>query len=97
LEDIRPRARVYVVNIDGFFDARPSPPTAAILSGQSTASSYRRKRLWQYPHSAICGVVPVLCGTELAFFRDRRTGAWNLSGTNNLTPSDVGEADDGGT
>ena len=90
---VAPTADAYVINLDGFFDDRLSPPATEVLRGGDSENRYARKRLWQAPHRALCGAVPVVCGNELAFFRDRLTGTWELSGTDGLGPLAVADVD----
>ena len=79
LPTLTPAASAYVINADGFFDDRVTPPTADLLDDDA-ASRHRRKRLWQYPHKALCGVVDALCGHDLSFFRKRDDGSWTFVG-----------------
>ena len=68
LQKLKPRARVYVINVDGFFEQRESPPAAEIFGGGDVLSRYREKQRWQYFHRRLCGLVPAICGDQLAFF-----------------------------
>jgi len=89
LAKLSPSAAAYVVNADGFFDDRETPPVVEIFHGGALASPYRRKLLWQYPHRILCGTFSRLCGSGLAFFRSRDHGTWTLQGTDALVPTNV--------
>jgi len=90
LSTLQPRASVYIVNVDRFFDDHETPPAAEILHGAGTESRYRRKRFWQEPHRVVCGAIPRLCGHELTFFRARSDGRWRFAGADDLVGSGVG-------
>jgi hypothetical protein len=80
LAKTRPRAKVYVVNVDRFFDDRVSPPAGQILRGYDIQARYEEKRTWQLLHRSVCGLLPVACGTALAIYRARETGVWQRIG-----------------
>lgn len=92
LEMIEPRASAYVINVDGFFDDRPTDPAAAIQGGDDLQSRYHRKRVWQSVHRATCSALPALCGDRYAFFRARGTGTWTFHGTDSAVPGGIGDA-----
>ena len=76
LRKIRPRARVYVINIDDFFGTSESPPVKTILHDAGARHQYEVKRLWQRVHEPICKTFAVLCGAKFVIFRSRETGAY---------------------
>ena len=76
LRKIRPRARVYVINIDDFFDESESPPVKTILHDPGARHQYEVKRLWQRVHEPICKTFAALCGDKFVIFRSRETGAY---------------------
>lgn len=80
LKKLRPSARVYIVNVDLFFEDEQRPPARAVMHDSAAPTSYRRKRYWQSVHQTVCSSVPVVCEREPAFFRSRATGAWRLAG-----------------
>jgi hypothetical protein len=80
LRRIRPKTRVYVINLDGFFGQWASPPAMDVMHDQGARSHYEAKRLWQSVHEPICKLVPDLCGHTYAIFRSRESGAFSLSG-----------------
>ena len=70
------QARVYVVNLDGFFQPTESEPMQYIVHDEEALSHYRGKRRWQSVHQALCSSLSVLCGHEYAVYRSRETGTW---------------------
>lgn len=80
LSKLRPRASVYVINVDRFFDDHARPPTRDVLYGPDTRARYEQKQSWQFVHRSICSMLPMLCGNRVAFFRLRESGSWQLEG-----------------
>jgi hypothetical protein len=80
LSRLKPRAKVYVINVDQFFDGRETPPTGQILRGTDSLTRYKEKQFWQSPHRVLCTAVPAVCGSNFAYFRLRATGAWQHAG-----------------
>ena len=80
LSKLRPRAKVYVINVDRFFDDHTRPPTKDVLYGADTRTRYQQKQDWQFIHRSICTMLPMLCGNHIAFFRLRESGTWQLEG-----------------
>jgi hypothetical protein len=76
LHQIRPRASVYVINLDDFFERQETPPAKTVLRDPDAPSKYEIKRRWQHIHEPICKTLPVLCGSKLVYFRSRETGAY---------------------
>ena len=68
------RARVYVVNLDSFFDIQETEPAKAVMQNDDLLNHYRIKRLWQRPHAELCMKFKTLCGGNEAFFRSLKTG-----------------------
>jgi hypothetical protein len=81
LSRIRPRAKVYVINVDRFFDDRVSPPTEQILKDRNVLERYREKQAWQSLHKTLCGALPMVCGNTVAIYRSHATGAWRVAGS----------------
>jgi hypothetical protein len=77
LPKIRPRAKVYVVNVDDFFERAESRQLKTILHDPTARARYETKRLWQYVHP-LCKILSFahLCRHEYAVFRSRETGAY---------------------
>jgi hypothetical protein len=80
LRKLGSRAKVYVINIDTFFESSESPPAEAIMRDGSAMNQYKEKREWQWIHKAVCGDVSSLCGDSQALFRSPSTGAWVMTG-----------------
>jgi hypothetical protein len=80
LRAIRPRARVFVINVDDFFDKSESPPVKTILHDPGARNNYERKRFWQRIHEPICKALARLCGSQFVIFRSRETGAYYTEG-----------------
>ena len=91
---LKPKASVYVINVDRFFDASlVTLPTAALRRGSSDAlARYEEKKRWQSFHKGICEAVPAVCGHQVAFFRSRDTGAWELKGSEDFKAAAVSDA-----
>lgn len=94
LARLKPKARVYVINVDRFFDdGLVTAPTAAIRQGSSeTQTGYDEKKRWQAFHKGICSALPAVCGHQVAFFRERDTGAWQLLGSEGFKASGIADA-----
>lgn len=80
LRRLQPKARVYVINIDTFFDATETPPAQLVMHDNDAINRYQRKQDWQHLHASVCSRLPLLCGSDQTFFRSRRTGAYLLKG-----------------
>jgi hypothetical protein len=76
----KPRAKVYVVNIERFFDRTETVPAAAVMRDPGAKGRYEVKRLWQLVHRPICQSLPMICGDQYVIFRSRETGAFSVSG-----------------
>jgi hypothetical protein len=84
LKRIQPHPKVYIVNMDLFFGTVVSGPAASVLHDSDAYSNYRRKRLWQFPHRALCSAYAELCGDKGTFYRSVRTGQYTRSGGTQL-------------
>ncbi len=76
----KPQAKVYVVNIERFFDRAETVPARAVMRDPAARGRYEVKRLWQFVHSPICRGLPIICGDQYVIFRSRETGAFSVSG-----------------
>jgi len=79
LRNLRPRAKVYVINIDAFFERWETGPGKTVMRDESAKTRYQEKRRWQGIHKVICTTFRVLCGDDIAIFRSRPTGAWRVT------------------
>jgi hypothetical protein len=87
LRRIRPRAGIYVVNVDDFFSLTETAPVKTILHDPAARSRYEAKRFWQQLHQPICQTIAGICGHDYAIFRSRETGAYNWRPVNRkVTP-----------
>jgi hypothetical protein len=80
LHKLRPKAKVYVINIDSFFERTETGPGKTIMQDEAARTRYEQKRQWQRIHKAICTTFKAVCGNDGAFFRTRSTGAWLVTG-----------------
>lgn len=80
LAKLRPRAKVFIINIDRFFEDEESDVGKAILRESDVLARSKEKRFWQVLHEPACTTLPMLCGNSVSFFRTRETGAWQLKG-----------------
>jgi hypothetical protein len=76
LRRIQPKARVYVINVDSFFERSETPPVKTILHDPEARHRYEVKRLWQRVHEPVCRYLPKMCKHGLVWFRSRETGAY---------------------
>jgi hypothetical protein len=79
LRHIRPKAKVYVINLDDFFSPWESPLAKEVMDDPAARMHYEAKRLWQRVHEPICKMAPFICGRTYAIFRSRETGSYTLS------------------
>jgi hypothetical protein len=80
LDRLRPRASVYVINLDLFFEQVESAPAHAVMRDSNARVRYEQKRDWQWVHKPVCTYLSRLCGNKIAFFRSPMTGAWVVTG-----------------
>jgi len=80
LRKFKPHAKVYVINVEQFFDRRESQPVRTVMRDSSARNHYEVKRIWQLVHESTCKRFPALCGKRYTIFRSRETGAYHLSG-----------------
>src|ERR1700730_10422580 len=79
LRKLRPRAKVYVINIDSFFERSETGPGETVMRDESARARYEEKRKWQTIHKAVCTSFELICGHDEAIFRSRSTGSWLLT------------------
>lgn len=80
LNKLKPTPRMYVINLDSFFEENASVPAHMVMEQPDAESHYRWKRFWQSLHRGICGPIPLICGDSYAIFRTARSGEWQSSG-----------------
>lgn len=76
LDRIQPKARVYVINVDDFFESFETAPVKSIFHDPAARDRYEWKRLWQRIHEPVCKAFAALCGADFVIFRSRETGAY---------------------
>ena len=64
LRKLRPKAKVYVINIDSFFEQSETGPGKTVMRDESAKTRYEQKRQWQGIHKAICTTFTAVCGNE---------------------------------
>jgi len=77
---LKPKAKVYVVNIERFFERSETVPAATVMRDPAARGRYELKRLWQFVHRPICQTLTVICGDQYVIFRSRETGAFSVWG-----------------
>jgi hypothetical protein len=80
LRKIHPKAKVYVINIDSFFEQSETGPGKTVMHDESAKTHYEEKRQWQRIHKAVCTSFGAICGRDEAIFRSRSSGAWIVTG-----------------
>jgi hypothetical protein len=76
LPRVLPQARVYIINIDDFFERHETPPVTALFHDPKARERYESKRFWQSIHEPVCKRFAAFCGTDPVIFRSRETGAY---------------------
>jgi hypothetical protein len=83
LARLKPRAKVYVINVDQFFIDRQTEPGADIMNDRNDVRHrYAEKKLWQHAHRMICTRLHAICGKQFAYYRNAQTGHWKSRGVN---------------
>jgi hypothetical protein len=80
VKQIRPKPKLLIVNLDGFFRDTETPPAKTVMHEGDAAGRYKRKRLWQAAHEQICSRIPGICGSKESFYRSIQTGAYTRLG-----------------
>jgi hypothetical protein len=79
LYKLKPKAKVYVIAIDDFFEPSERPLSKIVMHAGATGRlRYEVKRFLQTVHKAICVKLPTICGDGVVVFRSRQTGAFNM-------------------
>lgn len=98
LRKMHPRARVYIINVDNFFDRSETAPVKAIWHDPGARHRYEVKRLSQHVHKRICKTFAALCGHQAVIFRSRETGGYYTEGgapQQKMTPVSYDQVIDG--
>jgi hypothetical protein len=80
LRKLHPRAKVYVINIDTFFERSETGPGKTVMRDESARARYEQKRQWQGIHQTVCTNFKAVCGNDEAIYRSRSMGAWLVTG-----------------
>jgi hypothetical protein len=80
LRNLHTRAKVFVINIDSFFERSETGPGKTVMRDESAKTRYEEKRQWQRIHRETCTSFKALCGDDIAIFRSRPTGRWRVIG-----------------
>jgi hypothetical protein len=80
LRKLSPQAKVYVINVDTFFERSETPLAKLVIRDENARTRYEEKRWWQHKHQSICRIFSAICGGEYGLFRSRQTGTYNESG-----------------
>lgn len=91
LAQMKPRARVYVIDVDQFFTDEETRPGAELLHGAESRERVAEKRRWQRVHAPLCGRLPHLCGNHIAFYRLPHNGHWLARGSTPEEPETVAD------
>ena len=89
LAHLKPQAKLYVINMDRFFDRRETIPARTVIEDDGARLHYQIKRLWQLVHRPICEHVPMVCGDQYVVFRSREDGTYHPSGLSALESKPV--------
>ena len=92
LRKLHPRAKVYVINIDSFFEQSETAPGKTVMRDEAARARYEEKRGWQKIHKAVCTTFKAVCGHDETIFRSRSTGAWLM--IDNRFPSEPASYDE---
>lgn len=80
LQRLHPKARVYLLNVDLFFETALSQPAKTVLQDPAAPTRYRQKKIWQAVQRRVCDAVAGICSNGSAFYRSRSTGSWLQQG-----------------
>lgn len=80
LRNIRPSAKLYVINVEGFFVESETPPARTVLRDSTARIRYSVKRTWQFFHQWICRSFAAVCGNNYVIFRSHKTGDYRVWG-----------------
>jgi hypothetical protein len=92
LGKLRPRAPAFVINVDDFFDLSETEPVKSIWGDPQAEGKYEWKRFWQPVHKSVCQRFGKLCGSHVATYRSRETGAYDMRTPRDVTPVSYDES-----
>jgi hypothetical protein len=83
---MRPGAKVFVINLDNFFDRSETDPVKSIWHDPQARDRYEAKRDWQRIHKFVCQTLRALCGAHVVTYRSRETGAYEMRSPHDIVP-----------
>lgn len=89
-------AKVFVINVDDFFDLLETEPVKSIWDDPQAEDKYKWKRFWQSVHRPVCKILGKLCGSHVVTYRSRETGAYDMRTPPDATPVSYDESVDQG-
>jgi hypothetical protein len=92
LSRLRPRAKVFVINVDDFFDRLETEPVKSIWHDPQAQDRYKSRRFWQTVHKSVCKTFAALCGDHIVTYRSRETGAYEMQTPRDISPVSYDEA-----
>ncbi len=92
LRRLRPRAKVFVINVDDFFDRSETEPVKSIWHDPQAQDRYESRRFWQTVHKSVCKTFAALCGDHMVTYRSRETGAYEMRTPRDISPVSYDEA-----
>ena len=93
---LKPRAKVYIINVDRFFSDDETGPGSEILHDKNISQRYLEKWRWQQLHRLVCRKFARICGRKFAYFRAVRTGHFVERGVNKIDAAPVTEGPSSG-
>jgi hypothetical protein len=82
LHKLKPRAKIYVIALDDFFEPSERPIAKTVMHDAAARPRYEVKRFLQIVHQATCMKLTKICGDGVVVFRSRQTGTWYMPRTN---------------
>jgi hypothetical protein len=76
LHKLKPRAKVYIINIADFFQPFETPVANVIMHDPAERARYLGKRYLQFVHEAVCMKLTPICGHTISIYRSRQTGMY---------------------
>jgi hypothetical protein len=83
--------KVFVINVDDFFDRFETEPVKSIWHDSQAEGRYEAKRFWQQVQQSICKKFPVICSNHIVTYRSRETGAYDMRTPRSISPVSYNE------
>lgn len=91
LGKLKPRAKVYVINVDQFFNGVETDIGSEILHDPEAEQNTKQKKVWQDLQRSVCRRVRAICGHQFAYFRSIEHGHWVQRGVNPRPSAPTGD------